>query len=549
MTTHPDNIIKVSTTSDIDDPKKTYFYNKEQVIKIVTDKVTALEDTVNGKGETPSLQEQITLNKTAIEALNGKVTYNIVESLPTENIDKNIFYLVLDSKAEENGETFYKEYLYVNNKWELVGTTHTSLSGYATESYVTTEIGKAKTAANGYTDTEIATALNTAKGYANTAEGNAKTYAEGEADDALASAKTYVDTQLTTVNANIGKKLDTETYNSDNQTLNQRLTSIESTNQTQATNITNLQTAVLTKVEQEAYDSKIKDIEDAIEELPNQYAAKTLEETVTNLSNTVTANKTVADAGIREAKTLAQDAKDGLAGKVDTGTFNSTLDHYQKQDLTTTAFDNDGVQATVESALIANRNKIDTHDTKIANLTTRMVAVETDKATKESVEALTGDAGRVTVVEVKVSDLEDTVGDATKGLVKDVADLSENKADTDTVDALEDKVDNLSKKINIDTITDTYTSSSVESFTAIHTDPNKANIPGRILIHPKLFNVATIYVGENIADKTKAFPLYPDQISDFYFSDINNFKIACDASGDGCNYVIEWGVTNSIAIA
>ena len=111
---------------------------------------------------------------------------------------------------------------------------------------------------------------------------------------------------------------------------------------------------------------------------------------------------------------------------------------------------------------------------------------------------------------------------------------------------LQHEVNLLSQQITISTHTSTFTSSSTD-ITNIYADDTKVALPGRIMIQPNINNVAPIYVGENITDVTKAFPLYPDQITDFYFSDINNFKIACDAVGDGCNFVIEWGVTNVVA--
>ena len=46
----------------------------------------------------------------------------IVPSLPTEDIETNIIYMVLDTEAEEPGNV-YNEYMYINNAWELIGTT------------------------------------------------------------------------------------------------------------------------------------------------------------------------------------------------------------------------------------------------------------------------------------------------------------------------------------------------------------------------------------------------------------------------------------------
>ena len=58
--------------------------------------------------------------------------FEVVQSLPTENISDNKVYLLLDSNGSE-GNT-YVEYLYVNGQWEELGKfkVHIDLSGYAT---------------------------------------------------------------------------------------------------------------------------------------------------------------------------------------------------------------------------------------------------------------------------------------------------------------------------------------------------------------------------------------------------------------------------------
>ena len=61
-------------------------------------------------------------------------SYQIVEELPTDDIDTNNIYLVLASKTEE--KNIYDEYIYVNNDWEKIGSTALDLSGYATKEYV-----------------------------------------------------------------------------------------------------------------------------------------------------------------------------------------------------------------------------------------------------------------------------------------------------------------------------------------------------------------------------------------------------------------------------
>lgn len=93
-------------------------------------------------------------------------------------------------------------------------------------------------------------------------------------------------------------------------------------------------------------------------------------------------------------------------------------------------------------------------------------------------------------------------------------------------------------------ITNVFTSTST-SLTSIITDSSKANIQGKILISPNINNLGAVYVGQSITDKSTAFPLYPNQIVSFSFTDITNFKVATDVIGDKFNYVIEFGVLNA----
>ena len=95
-----------------------------------------------------------------------------------------------------------------------------------------------------------------------------------------------------------------------------------------------------------------------------------------------------------------------------------------------------------------------------------------------------------------------------------------------------------------DIITDVWTSTSVD-LVVINSDSKYANIPGTIRISPSINNTGAIYVGQSITDKSKAFPLYPNQVFSFSFSNINDFKISSDDLGDKCNYIIEFGVVGS----
>lgn len=64
--------------------------------------------------------------KTYVDGLmSGALKRSIVETLPVEDIDTNTIYMVLDQSASQQGNV-YNEYLYINNAWELIGTTATS---------------------------------------------------------------------------------------------------------------------------------------------------------------------------------------------------------------------------------------------------------------------------------------------------------------------------------------------------------------------------------------------------------------------------------------
>lgn len=56
--------------------------------------------------------------------------YKIVEALPTQDIESNKIYLMVDANGVEGDE--YDEYAYINNKWELLGHYRASveLDGY-----------------------------------------------------------------------------------------------------------------------------------------------------------------------------------------------------------------------------------------------------------------------------------------------------------------------------------------------------------------------------------------------------------------------------------
>lgn len=58
----------------------------------------------------------------------NKFKTEIVSELPSENIDPLTMYFI--ARVDVSGNDYYEEYLYIGNKFELIGTTKLDLSGY-----------------------------------------------------------------------------------------------------------------------------------------------------------------------------------------------------------------------------------------------------------------------------------------------------------------------------------------------------------------------------------------------------------------------------------
>lgn len=69
-----------------------------------------------------------------ISNLTGGISLQIVETLPTENIDTNTIYLML--KEESFLNDYYDEYMYINSRWELIGNTRVDLTNVYTKAEI-----------------------------------------------------------------------------------------------------------------------------------------------------------------------------------------------------------------------------------------------------------------------------------------------------------------------------------------------------------------------------------------------------------------------------
>ena len=74
---------------------------------------------------------------TLLAALNG-LAIVVVSELPTTDIDTHTLYLV--PKSNPTSPDIYNEYMYINNAWELIGSTEVNLTNYYTKTEVDTAL-------------------------------------------------------------------------------------------------------------------------------------------------------------------------------------------------------------------------------------------------------------------------------------------------------------------------------------------------------------------------------------------------------------------------
>ena len=96
-------------------------------------------DYVEGNWVYNSQDSTVVASKSYVDSLmSGALKRLIVEALPETDIDTNTIYMVLDSEASQQGNV-YNEYLYINNAWELIGTTEVAETVVANPTLAGTE--------------------------------------------------------------------------------------------------------------------------------------------------------------------------------------------------------------------------------------------------------------------------------------------------------------------------------------------------------------------------------------------------------------------------
>lgn len=116
----------------INKPDLTVYAQKTQVTTDITsavaDKVTETQMNTAINNATSNKVTESQVNNSITNAISGitQFDYSIVESLP-ENGKKGTIYLISNTGT---GENIYDEYIYIENKFEKIGTTEMDLSGY-----------------------------------------------------------------------------------------------------------------------------------------------------------------------------------------------------------------------------------------------------------------------------------------------------------------------------------------------------------------------------------------------------------------------------------
>lgn len=152
--------------------------NKQYVDSVIPTKVS---DLTNDSGFVTSTVNNLTnyytktdtYTKTEVNNLIGSISsldIEVVQTLPSSDISTSTIYLLPKSSSEQ--QNIYDEYIYVNNSWELIGSTAIDLSNYYTSTQVDNLLSN-KASKSFYSDTTINVGRkrNTTVGTSSTAEG------------------------------------------------------------------------------------------------------------------------------------------------------------------------------------------------------------------------------------------------------------------------------------------------------------------------------------------------------------------------------------------
>lgn len=334
-----------------------------------------------------------------IAAKGGALTLQLADSLQAiEKPSTEVIYLV--PAADSKDSNVKDEYIYVNGKFEKIGSTAVSLAGYATEAFVTgitdTKADKSTT----YTKTEVDTALGKKAD-------QATTYTKTEVDTALGKKANSADVYTKTVaDSTFAKAADTYTKTEVNTELGKKANSADVYTKTVADSTfakaadTYTKTEVNTELGKKADATAVYTKEEANTELAKK-ADKSTTYTKTEV-DTALGNK--ADKTTTYTKTEVDTALGKKANSADVYTKTEVNTELAKK------ADAEAVYTKTESdekyALLSNTYTKGEMDTALAGKATT-AQVQTAQTTAES--ALSGLAGKADKTGV-VSSLNGKVG-------------------------------------------------------------------------------------------------------------------------------------------
>ena len=91
----------------------------------------------------------------------SSLSFEVVQTKPTQNIKTNVIYLIPKSESETGN--IYEEWIYINNSWELIGTTNIDLSNYVTDADLSAALTNKETITNKITAITSANRSSTAQ--------------------------------------------------------------------------------------------------------------------------------------------------------------------------------------------------------------------------------------------------------------------------------------------------------------------------------------------------------------------------------------------------
>lgn len=131
----------------------------------------------------------------------GKLSRQIVDVLPTEEISLDTIYmLAVDasnsvSDSSSNATNRYIEYMYINGKWETIGSSDVNLTDYYTKTEVNNLLSNKADTSTTYTKTEVDNLLGSKAPLNSPALTGTPTCPTPMGDTGIAN-KSYVDTQV-----------------------------------------------------------------------------------------------------------------------------------------------------------------------------------------------------------------------------------------------------------------------------------------------------------------------------------------------------------------